>query len=144
MKPSILVVVVTLLLVGCQSPQKSAEPVGSKVSSEGDYDAANELAVHDLGQSATAEDLLRYKARMEWLQKLTGSSPQEIARVTLEQHERFIEDNAMHCFQFMSALGTWTVNLSPDPDAGEYYKWDNYEQAARAFVEWVQTDKLPQ
>ncbi len=78
-----------------------------------------------------------YVERIRKLQELTGSSPQEIAEVTPEAKQGLSRDNDMSCFQFMSAVITFSGSATPQGG------WEDYEQAADAFVKFLEPGVRP-
>jgi len=98
-------------------------------------DVAKELIAADKDRpNPFNKGISDYKDRIERLEELTGSTPAEIGEVTLKYHSQLTGDNAMSCFQFMSAIITFTGSAGPSED---------YEEAAKAFVGFVRTGALP-
>ncbi len=109
----------------------------SVVSRYSAADAAKELFAADKGKpNPYGKDVSDYRQRVERLQELTGSSPEEIQKVTVRLHQQLTGQNQMSCFQFMSAIITFT--RSSAPPGKDYREWSDYEEAAQAFVDFVQ------
>lgn len=112
------------------------------VSKPSATDVAGKLITADKGKpNPQNKGIADYTDRIQQLQELTGSSPKEIGELTLKHHKRLTGDNAIGCFQFMSAIIIFTRSAAPQGE--EHYKWEDYEEAAQAFVDFIQTGDLP-
>ena len=118
----------------------------------GIINAVSGFSTRDAGQRLMSADsdlpsphsktIADYHQRVKRLVELTGSSPEEICDGTLKYHERLTGENAMGCFQFMSAMITFTRSAARQGQ--EYREWEDYEEAAGAFVDFVRTGAVPQ
>ena len=106
-------------------------------------DVAKELIAADKdGPNPHFKDISDYKDRIERLEELTGSTPAEIGEATLKYNSQLTGETAMSCFQFITAVIVFTHSTAP---AGKkYHEWEDYEEAANAFVAFVVTNTTPQ